>query len=585
MTEPNTENERALIDSLRRRLLESTPDLLAIASAEGRFVWLSQSWSTTLGWTCEELMQGPFLDFVHESDRGRTLAEFEAMMNEGRVALQFQNRYRHKDGEYRWLEWNSVVDGSGYTLCVARDITARKEGEVLERERFRQMQMAEDLVGLGHWRVDLKQNRPYWSPKVYEIHGRDPETYVPNLEEAIDAYHPDDRQMVQDYVAAAVEKHADFEFEARVVQPGGDIRWVHSRGVPEVGQDGEVVSLFGVFRDITDARRLEESMRRSERMASIGTMAAGIAHEINNPLSYLLGNLQMLEEDLAELREAGDSEALREMRPMIEDSVAGALRIRKIIDGVRSFTRVEAVKAVPVDVNDAVHAAVSFAEHEIKVRARTALDLQAAASVLVDETQLVQVLVNLLVNAAQALPEGAASEHCITVSTQDEGDFVGIRVADTGPGVPAEIRPVIFDPFFTTKPVGTGTGLGLSICHTIAEQSGGSIELEPTGAGACFHVRFPVAAGEATAPDVAAPAAPVVEGLPSLLVVDDEPQVLTMIRRATQKMFRVETAESGREAIERFVSGRRYDLVLCDLMMPEVTGIDVVERLAECCPE
>jgi len=577
--------DKDLIESLQLRLLGSTPDLLAIASRDGHFRWLSESWSRTLGWTLEELLASPFLEFVVEADRATTLTEFEQMMRDGRDSMQFQNRYRHKDGSFRWLEWNAIVVEDGTTLCVARDVTRRKEAEQLESERLRQMQMTEDLVALGSWRVDLKQGRPFWSPKVYEIHGRDAETYKPNLEEAINAYHVEDRQMVADFVAAAIEKREAFEFEARIVRPCGEVRLVHSRGVPEVDEDGEVVSLFGVFRDITDERRIEESMRRSERMASIGTMAAGIAHEINNPLSYVLGNLQLLQEDICELQRKVGDQTLAGMRGMLEDCAAGAQRIRKIVDGVRSFTRVEAATERVVDVNDAVRSAVAFAEHEIKVRALLELDLEAQQPVSIDETQLVQVLVNLLINAAQALPEGHASEHRITVATSESDGFVSLRVADTGPGVPADIQARIFDPFFTTKPVGTGTGLGLSICHTIVEQCGGSIELEPSERGARFHVRLPVAE---PVPEVDEPA-PVPfaggGGLPTLLVVDDEPAVLKMVARALRRMFVVHEASSGREALGMIDAGQRFDLILCDLMMPEVTGMDVLGSLREHHPE
>ncbi|MFN3244358.1 MAG: PAS domain-containing protein [Planctomycetota bacterium] len=572
---------RSLIESLQLRLLESTPDLLAIASKEGRFLWVSAAWTEALGWSAEELMASPFLDFVVESDREATMAEFAEMIREGRSALQFQNRYRQRDGGCRWLEWNANVVDDGHVLCVARDITDRKETEQRASERLRQLQMTEELVALGSWRVDIEEGLPYWSPMVYQIHGRDPETYRPSLEEAIDAYHVEDRQRVADYVGGAIERREPFDFEARIVRPCGEVRLVHSRGVPEVDDDGEVVSLFGIFRDITDERRIEETVRRSERMASIGTMAAGIAHEINNPLSYVLGNLQLLQEDLCELQRTVGDQVLSGMREMLEDSVAGAQRIRKIVDGVRSFTRVEAARAGPVDVNEAVHAAVAFAEHEIKVRAVLSLELAARNLVLIDETQLVQVLVNLLINAAQALPAGSASEHRIRIATEDDGDCVSLCVSDTGPGVPAELHGRIFDPFFTTKPVGNGTGLGLSICHTIVEQCGGSIALEPSEAGACFRVRLPVAERTVDRDDDAVDVPDGGGGLPTLLVVDDEPAVLKMVSRALRRQFVVQQARSGREAIERLGSGLVVDLILCDLMMPEVSGMDVLQHLRE----
>ncbi len=577
---------RELVESLKLQLLESTPDMLAIVSSEGCFWWVSSSWQKTLGWEREELIGKPFLGFVLDLDQARTMAEFELMHREGRDAVHFQNRYLHKDGSSRWLEWNATIVDDGNALCVAREVSERMEQEVRERERMRQMAMAEDLVGLGSWRVDLKAARPVWSPMVYQIHGRAPETYTPNLKEAIDAYHVDDRERVASFVKQAVDEQKPFQFEARIVRPSGEVRLVRSRGVPEIDQDGKVVSLFGVFQDITEERSFEESMRRSERMASIGTMAAGIAHEINNPLSYVLGNLQLLGEDLDELDRAVGGDAVSSMRDMIADSAAGAQRIRKIVDGVRSFTRVEESAPQAVDVNAAVDAAVSFAQHELKIRAVLGLSLGATRPAMIDETQLVQVVVNLLVNAAQALPDGCAADNSVTVTTEDEGEFISIRVTDTGPGVPAALKERIFDPFYTTKPIGTGTGLGLSICHTIIEQCGGSIELEPRERGARFHVKLPAAAATpAGREDERGAGAGRPAALPALLIIDDEPALRNMLSRALRKSFSIQQAGSGREALSLIDAGASFDLILCDVMMPEVAGMDVLERLRAVRPE
>ena len=156
-------------------------------------------------------------------------------------------------------------------------------------------------------------------------------------------------------------------------------------------------------------------------------------------------------------------------------------------------------------------------------------------------------------------------------------------MANSGPGVPVELRDRIFDPFYTTKPVGAGTGLGLSICHSIIVESGGTIELESSEQGASFCIRLPVAALSPDSEQVATPAA-AASSLPNLLVVDDEPAVRHMLSRALKKQFSVEQASSGREALERVEAGAPFDLILCDVMMPEVTGLDVLERLREVAP-
>ena len=531
-------------------------------------------------------MAEPFIAFVHPDDRERTLARAQAMYEQGDDTVSFENRYRRRDGTYAWLQWFAVATEDGNLLSYARDVTERKEAQLRDFERIRMLEMSEQLAGISQWRYDLIDDKLFWTSGVFEIYGRKKEAGEPEVEESDAAYHPEDRDMVNAAVEAAIERQEGFHFEARIVRPDGEVREVESQGVPEVNYAGEVVALIGIFRDITDSRRMEEALRRSERMVSIGTMAAGVAHEINNPLSYLLGNLQLINEELDRLRPQLPPESVAEIDSMLSDSVAGGKRVRKIVNGMRAFSRVGTTQASVVDVSSVIKAAVAMAEHEVRLRAELEVDVEDVGSVFIDETQLVQVIVNLLVNAAQALPEGEARKHTIRLEVrQEEGDVV-IRVSDTGPGIPRDLRGRVFDPFFTTKPVGSGTGLGLAISFSIITHHGGRLELEETTSGASFRISLPVIAGHG---GPAGDADEIEARTPSrrarALLIDDEPQLLSMLERALKSTFDLVQVGSGRAALELLENDRAFDLIVCDLMMPEVSGVEVLRWLATTSPE
>jgi len=553
-------------------------------------VWVSASWTRVLGWSFEELISRPFVEFVHPDDIEPTAHKSAAMFDEGDNAISFENRYRTKAGEYRWLQWNAFVAPNDMVLASARDITARKLERIRELERIRLLEMSEQLVGVAHWRVDLVADQLYWSQGVFRIFGIPESAGSPTLEQAIAAYHPDDRERVERLLSRTVERAESFAFEARVVRPSGELRAIEAQGRPERDADGKVIAVYGILRDITDSQQLEEILRRSERMISIGTMAAGVAHELNNPLSYLIGNLELVHEEIERLRPTLPPATAADLDEMLDDALSGTMRVRRIVDGMRSFSRIGTAKTSDVDVHAAIGAAVAIAEHEVRMRARLELELEPCGAVHIDETQLVQVLVNLIVNAAQALPEGQAGDHEIRVEARQLGDEVELRVKDTGPGISPEVRGRIFDPFFTTKPVGSGTGLGLSICHSIVTSHGGSIELEHTQVGASFRLLFP-AVVRRREPSVAInlSGAPELDSEPStrrrLLLIDDETQLLTMLHRALERQFEVVQAHSGQDALDILARDVNFDLLLCDLMMPEVSGVELFETLCERHPQ
>lgn len=355
-------------------------------------------------------------------------------------------------------------------------------------------------------------------------------------------------------------------------------------------EQGHPVHAIAQVVDLTERKKLEEHLMVTDRMASIGTLAAGIAHEINNPLSYLMMNLDNLSDQIRKHAETTPSGPLREMLEVLTEARGGADRIRKIVRGMKAFSRPEVTDASPQDVRQSIDAAVALVENELRHRAQIVRTFDDVPSVDADEGRLTQVFINLLTNAAHAIPEGSAAKNQICLSTRTgEGGEAIIEVADTGAGIEPSILPRIFDPFFTTHALDAGTGLGLSISHGIISSFGGTLSVESVvGKGSVFRITLP---RSRTAPPRAKAEAKTVEEasvLPAprrrILVVDDDEMVGRALARGLTKEHDVTVVTSGTAAAE-VLRRKAFDFVLCDLMMPEMTGMELHAAFAKSDPE
>jgi signal transduction histidine kinase len=341
--------------------------------------------------------------------------------------------------------------------------------------------------------------------------------------------------------------------------------------------------------------QMREQMVLSDRMVSVGTLAAGVAHEINNPLTVLIANLDFIAKDAEMLTPlvgagvaapAGDEPAdlVQDLGKCVADARDAADRVRVIVRDLKVFSRVNEEELSRVDLRRVLDSSLRMAWNEIRHRARLVKDYGDVPLVLANEARLGQVFLNLVVNAAHAIPEGRLDENEIRVTAKADGADVVVEVRDTGSGIPAEIRTRIFEPFFTTKPIGVGTGLGLAICRKIVESLSGRIDLESEiGKGSVFRVSLPAArGGEEPAPS---PAPPRPTRRARVMVVDDEAALGEAVRLMLAPDHEVTVATTAGAALRRLVGGERFDVILCDVMMPQLTGMDLHTEIQRVAPD
>ncbi|ATB30571.1 hybrid sensor histidine kinase/response regulator [Melittangium boletus] len=327
-----------------------------------------------------------------------------------------------------------------------------------------------------------------------------------------------------------------------------------------------------------------EQLMRTEKLSIAGQLAAGVGHEINNPLAFVAGNLHVALEQLTLVArdvEPSVAERLREPMLALEDARRGAERIRTIVKDLRTLARSDESRLGPVDVHAALEFSVSLAMTQVRHRARVERRYGEVPRVYANEAKLGQVFLNLIVNAAQAIPEGHAADHCITLVSRREGEQVVVEVRDTGMGMSPEVLSRVFEPFFTTKAQGEGLGLGLSICLGIVRSMKGELEAESEpGRGSVFRVSLSACEDETSA--VLEPARTVadVQARKRVLVIDDEPAIGAVLRRILGRMHEVVVLHSGREALSLLGRDDGFDLVFCDLMMVDVSGMELHARLA-----
>jgi PAS domain S-box-containing protein len=587
-THRDVTHERAMRESeaLYRKLAERASDIISRTDSRGRCIYISPSCRDVLGYEPEELVgRHALVDLAHPDDRSQQQQVLARFVQQGLTSgSPMRRRLRRKDGSYVWLETitNIERDEEGRIVEVqswARDVSSRVLAEQALAQSEASFRSLLDRMPDG---VAVHRDGviSYANAEMARMTGHENAEGLVGRS-ILDFVHPDERGDVRDRLGDS--KRAGVRGrERRFVKRDGSSRVFEVTSLPVMFEGG--VAFLAICHDLTERKRMEERLALAERMALVGRLASGVGHEINNPLAYMLGTIELARADLAAL---APDPSVNERIVRLEQHVAtlrdGAERVRDIVRDLKSLSAASDDRLGPVDVGRTLDVAAATAAHEIRLRARLLKKYGAVPPAWGNEGRLAQVFVNLLVNAAQAIPEGASNDHEIRIVTREEGGLIVVEIQDTGTGIAPEDLPRIFEPFFTTKPKGVGTGLGLSISHNIVSALGGTLtaeRLSPRGTLLRVTLRTSSEAlGKASSAASQAKGEPRVR----ILIVDDEPNMVRVLAEVLSQ-HDVTLAYSGREAIARLAGGASFDAIVCDLQMNDGTGVDVYEYLCRRAP-
>jgi PAS domain S-box-containing protein len=537
-----------------------------VDAAQPVVVYASELLAEFVGRPTSEVVGRPPWELVAPAQRDR-VRDTIASRGRGAPPITLEYEIERPDGTQRKIEVGVARISSAaaeLAVCYFRDTTGEHEALAASQRseaRFQSLieHAPDGVVILQHGRIVLANPaavQMFGEPDFDAVRGRLLSDYLPPAEAARAA----------DRIAALYAGATITSSEYRLLN--GFVGEVQST----LYEYDDKPAILTFVRDVAERRRMEDTLVRADRLAALGTMAATVAHEINNPLTYLQLNLQRLEREAAT---ESDPRRAALFREHIANALHGVERVARIVRDLRAYSRDHSDEPEsPVDVVAVVDRALQMVEHDLRHRAQLVRRYSEQPAIVVGNAGwLEQIVINLLVNAIHAL-DGSSSRNQITIEIET-GAEVRIIVADTGPGLPDPERA--FEPFFTTKPVGEGTGLGLSVCKQLVERMRGRIEVVSTSAkGTTIAVVLP--RRDAPAHDAPAPVArPNGERL-RILVIDDEPHVCRALQNLLATDHDVEIATNG-EAGLAALAAADFHVILCDLMMPHMSGRDVFEHL------
>ncbi len=444
---------------------------------------------------------------------------------------------------------------------------------------------AQEISKIGNWSFDVVSGKIHWSDQMYKIFPEQKAKGEPNFERHKSTIHPEDRGLWENTVNRCIEDGRPYIMHFRAIHDDEKEVWVEARGQGSCNERGEITNLFGTCQDITEKKKMEETVQQQERMAhhqarlaSIGQLAAGVGHEINNPLTIISGYLELIEAKVYEATD--DDEKLQKLFGKLKLAV---FRIRQITQGLRNFARQEDDEHVEMNLKGEINKTLAVTE-EIFMKEGVKVIFEPLPENLCffgPPGQIQQVLLNLMMNARDAM--ASEDDKRIILRSIVSESQVCIQVEDCGKGIPENIQEKIFEPFFTTKDVNQGTGLGLSLSQKIMKDHRGELRLVKSDHnGTIFEITLPARkgnietydnekAGYGRKIDFTSPSNNEVSPVKAL-IVDDEPDILSIVSTMLSDLpIKIDTAANGSEALKK-LSEKQYDILLTDLKMPKMDG-------------
>jgi PAS domain S-box-containing protein len=562
---------RRQADRELRLMADNLSEMVLAFDMDRRVIYANPALERLTGYSVAELRAAGFIDWVHPEDQARMRARWESLYA-GEEGTAESYRLIRKDGETRWMRasWGPIRDEAGAQIGVRgseEDITALTEAQAEMRRLAQAVSQTTDAVIV----TDRQGTIGYVNPAFERATGYSREEAIgkqPSLLKS--GVHG------QEFYASLWKTLlAGQPWTGRIVNRRKDQSLYTEQCTisPVLDEKGEVRHFLAVKKDITQELALEEQVRHAQKMESIGTLAGGVAHDFNNLLTVISGNAQLALRALPETHPAAE----RITRALVAGERAADLT-RQLL----AFSRKQAVQPELLDLNAAIGEMEPVLSSLMGDTGLLRLTLcHSTPTVMMDRTQLQQVVMNLAVNGRDAM----AGQGTLTIRTASEDGCSVLEVIDTGHGMGETVRQQIFEPFFSTKPAGSGTGLGLAVVYGIVTQSGGTITVESqVGEGSCFRILLPAVEGVAKEQQRQPADAPRT-GSEAVLLVEDQPEVRHFVGEVLRLAgYRVTTAEDGEEALEAALSDGDLDVLLTDLSMPGMNGVELATRIRDSHP-
>lgn len=578
-------------ERLHRRFIDNAPIGMYTLNLKGEFTYINKKTESITGYKKEDWLNRSFRSLVHPEDIGLVEKKFFSRLKDRGDSDPYEIRIFNSREEVIWVKITSesiyLQEKEPKTLVgvqsFLQDITQRKKAEQALRESEEKYRV---LVQNANEAIFIAQDEviKFPNPKTVEITGYSEEELA--AMPFVNLIHPEDRQMVVDRYRQRLDgKKPLSEYAFRIINKSGSEMWLQLNSALTTWQDRPAT--INLLRDITERKQLEEKLHHVQKMESIGNLAGGIAHEFNNILSIIIGNNELVMEELPEWSLARES--TEEIR------IAG-LRARDIVKQLLTFSRQDNADKTVIDIVSVVRESMKLIRSSIPAN----IDIQQnvpddACPVLGNATQINQLLINLCNNAVDALPDtGGILSIALSTERLDEeqhpllkpGQYVRLSVSDNGVGMNKETLDKIFDPYFTTKEFGKGTGIGLAVVHGIIERHCGSIIADSKeGKGTTFDIFLPI--HESLPQDESKAQKDLPKGDERVLYVDDEYSIAKLGKRHLESLgYRVESTTDPLQALEMVkMDPGKFDLVVTDMAMPKMTGDHLVTEILKVCPE
>lgn len=581
--------EKKIAEHERNQLFDLSMDMFCIAGFDGYFKQINPAFQNTLGWSEKEILNRPWIEWVHPEDKESTI-EVAERLSAGEKVLTFRNRYRSKDGSYRWLSWSAYPHELDKRIfAVARDITDLIHNQKTLEENRAQVEAifhAADDIAFIITDADEKE------PTILEFSQGAEKIFEYSRKEVIgDSLSMLLKKMKRNILLQA-ENKSDIRkeisrTETTLFRKSGKSFPAMFSTYPMVDKTGDIYAILNLAMDLSESEKLRQQVHHTQRMEAIGTLSAGIAHDFNNLLTTILGNAHLLMgqvnkeseiyEDLNQIRLAGD-------------------RAANLTRQLLAFSRKQIIETEIISINNSIDESKKLLERIIgeNIEFRIYKD-DELHNIKADKNQVEQVILNLVVNARDAMPNGGV----ITINTKNvsldqqffkekgvtgiPGSYAKLSVSDTGEGIHPELVDKIFDPFFTTKPKDKGTGMGLSTVYGIMKQANGFVWASGVpGEGSTFDLFWPSIDRNIDSPEKIECLENPNSGRETILVVEDESSVLRLIKKTLESAgYKVLSAQDGEEALK--ISDAYEDsiqLLLTDVVMPKMSGYDLIEKLS-----